>query len=738
MPFVLPSSRPLPPPPWSQAPLLRYVLCVVAGILAAWSLRAMVSNFVWQGLMLASALSCLAVGYFLKGQKFRRAAAPVGALTLFFASAALLQLSWQRMQVSWPDAPSMWIAQVNRVQRQHENGASLDVCLLRSESSYHGKIVRLRLQGDSARLLQPGDRVAFYATVSTPYRAGNPGDFDYRQYLAVHGISGTAYADDAWKRLSDPVSHGMLTRLWRYRQHLLQTYSRYFSGDELAILSALTLGDKSLLHASVSRLFSETGTSHVLALSGLHLGILFSLFNLLVLRRLRRGVWFVSANVLCVAALWLFVYMVGAPLSLLRAAWMFTLMQLGSCLRRTQNASLNNLSFAALAILLVSPLSLFDVGFQLSFTAVCSIILMHQYVWQRIPFPVWNYFDPVLGNLDKARSRGISRARLLRLRLGQCANAVWLKAIFPFIAVSLSAQLGTAPLVVYYFHLISPYALLANVIVVPAAYLLLAGSLLFFLVPVPFVQSAVAWLFHQVLGCMTGALAAISRWPGASLHFYPHWLTLVAVSLLFVGIFAFFLLRPCRRKWAVYLSAGCVVVGLCVESYRLWPGRESRQIVVYNVPRTTAIHFISSADSSYIYSSVPPDTLRQRLAYVERNYFVPHHIAYPQIIGQSPFRSNLLYGRDAYFVFARHSVYVLRQNVRAWHAAAPIPIHTLVVSYGCRDSLSVVLRHLHPHRVVLDSSLSPYYRKRWSSECLAAHIPCHDVRTQGAFVLRLP
>lgn len=741
MPFVVPSPRPLPHSPWKQAPLLRYVVFVVLGISAAWLLRMQVSGVVWFILTILFAVASLCTAVFLKGNRFRQIACPVGAFTLIFASAALLQFSFRQVRQNWPHEPSVWVASVWNVHRQYESAISVDVKLHHANADYNGQTVRLRIGGDSARALRSGDRVAFHGVIAPPYHAGNPGDFDYRTYLLVHGIGGTAYVDDEWKLLPPASSPGPLARLWRYRQHLLQTYSQYFQDDELAILSALTLGDKSLVDSSLRQLFSDTGVNHVLALSGLHLGILFSFFNLLLLRRFRRGYAYWVSNILFITALWLFVFMVGAPISLLRSAWMFTLMQVGNCLQRTQTAALNNLSFAALVILIVSPMSLFDVGFQLSFAAVAGIILANAYLWQRLPIPVWDMSDPVLGNLDTARNKGISSWRVFRLRVWRMGNNLLYRYLMPFVAVSLSAQICTAPFVIYYFHVFSPYTLLSNFVVIPSAYLLLGGALLFFLVPLSLWQQVWAQIIHYVLFLMTGGLSAISQWPGAALHFYPHWITLVVLSLLTVSVFAFFMCPLRCRRPLIYVSALLVAVCVVCEGYRLRPGRVQRQLIVYNIPRTTAVHFLSSADTSYIYTSTGPDSLRLRLARVEQNYFAPVRIAYPQIIDTA--RVSRIYGRGLYacaphFVFAGQSVYVLARNVRTWRSERPLPLHTLVVSRGCRDSLSVVLRHFSPRNIVLDSGMTPYYRKRWTAECRAARIPCHDVRSQGAYVQLIP
>ena len=179
--------------------------------------------------------------------------------------------------------------------------------------------------------------------------------------------------------------------------------------------------------------------------------------------------------------------------------------------QRGSGSTLSNLAFAALVLLIASPLSLFDVGFQLSFTAVLGIVLFNTYVWQRYPLPVWSDFDPVYGNIRHARRHGLSPHRVWRFYLIQHSYGFFRQVVYPFFTVSFSAQLGTLPFILYYFHQFSPYALFANVIVIPSAYLLLGGSLLFFLLPFDILRQGLSVLLHGVLQGMTAVLDSISH-----------------------------------------------------------------------------------------------------------------------------------------------------------------------------------------------------------------------------------
>ena len=227
------------------------------------------------------------------------------------------------------------------------------------------------------------------------------------------------------------------------RDRLLQRLSDGgVEGDAYAVVAAMVLGDKSALTKDLRETYSVTGASHVLALSGLHLGIIYMLLSLLVLGRR----WRMFSQLFLIISIWGFVFLVGMSMSVVRAAIMISVYALLS-LGHRERMSVNTLAFTAIVMLLVNPLSLYDMGFQLSFMAVLAIQL----------------FCPIL-------------ERIIPLHIQM--EHRWLKALWGLTSVSLAAQIGTAPLIAYYFGRFATYFLLSNFVVIPLATLLLYLALL--------------------------------------------------------------------------------------------------------------------------------------------------------------------------------------------------------------------------------------------------------------------
>jgi len=291
------------------------------------------------------------------------------------------------------------------------------------------------------------------------------------------------------------------TRLFflKLRSRLLERFDVEDADDDAyAVVAAMTLGDKSALTKELKDTYAITGASHVLALSGLHLGIIYMLLSFLTVGHR----WQTMTQIFIVMSVWLFVFLVGMSSSVVRSAIMlsvYALLQLGY----REKMSINTLAFTAIVMLMANPLSLFDVGFQMSFMAVFFILL----------------FMPLFNEL-------IAQKNLMSHRVVK-----WFWSIF---AVSCAAQIGVAPLIAYYFGRFSTYFLLTNLIVLPAAMLILYLSLVVLLIP------SFAYLLLYIVSRLNAALIRIASMPYASIEdLHP---SIMQVVMIYVIILAGYIL----------------------------------------------------------------------------------------------------------------------------------------------------------------------------------------------------
>ena len=279
------------------------------------------------------------------------------------------------------------------------------------------------------------------------------------------------------------VDDGEPSRIERTQQYFLnqrnillqRLETAGLSDNQYAVVAAMALGDKSSLTKDLKETYSMTGASHILALSGLHLGIIYALLSLLVVGRR----WQMVSQVAIILSIWAFVFLVGMSTSVVRSAVMLTVYALLAIGHR-QKMSVNTLAFTAIVMLLVSPQALFDVGFQMSFMAVFSILL----------------FTPLF-------YRPFSSEYLMTHRL--------VKWLWGMVAVSIAAQIGVAPLIAYYFGRFSCFFLLTNFIVIPAATLILYLSLATLLIP------SIGVVLASIVGLLNTTLLYISTIPSATI-----------------------------------------------------------------------------------------------------------------------------------------------------------------------------------------------------------------------------
>jgi competence protein ComEC len=350
----------------------------------------------------------------------------------------------QRFDINWPKERITIKAVVVSEPVVKEKVIVVDLLTTQGRHKIKGRLAR----NPYSEKVKLGDGLQI-STYINKVHAWQQGHFDYQRYMACHGFSGELYARQGdWQQ--QQLSLANLSRLERirlrfllWRHRLLDHYRQWGVTDKAyGVVAAMTLGEKSKLDTTLKETYSLVGASHILALSGLHLMIIYTVVTLFVgWRRFR-----IASQVLIVLSIWAFAFLVGLSPSVVRAAFMISIYALLS-LGHRERMSVNTLAFTAIVMLLVNPLSLYDMGFQLSFMAVLAIQL----------------FCPIL-------------ERIIPLHIQM--EHRWLKALWGLTSVSLAAQIGTAPLIAYYFGRFATYFLLSNFVVIPLATLLLYLALL--------------------------------------------------------------------------------------------------------------------------------------------------------------------------------------------------------------------------------------------------------------------
>ena len=472
-------------------PFLRIAIVLVAGIMTGDVLYGHVS--VRLVLWILVALVCATVVAYKKadGKKLTTLLLMLDVFVLGIWNVGRVE---QRLDVPINRGAEMYDAVV--AERPVVGQRTIRCVLAVAEGRLAGQRIIAFFQKDSAigdvQRLAVGDGVRVVSRLKpiTNSRRLQNGHFDYVRYQHIHGVVARTYINkDSWKRSRVSmrrlgVMQRVLIGMRSARDRLLSHNEKHnMSESAYAVVAAMTMGDRSGLTRELRQSYAASGASHVLALSGLHLGVIYGLLSLIFVHRRMR----VLGQVLAMVAIWAYAALVGMPPSVLRSATMLTIFAFVVLTGRRQ-VSLNTLAFAAVVQLVVSPLSLWDVGFQMSFLAVLGIVMLNLRL-RDVATPIW-----------------LSRWRVIR----------WMWSL---VKVSLAAQIAVAPLSMYYFGTFPCYFLLTNLIAVPLAMLILYSSVVMYLLVFwVWMQGIIAKCIGWMATLMNTSLGFIASLPGACMY----------------------------------------------------------------------------------------------------------------------------------------------------------------------------------------------------------------------------
>lgn len=560
--------------------------------------------------------------------------------------------------------------------------------------------VLLYFPKDSAAALRRGDRLWVHARLAPPANNGNPDEFDYVRYLLRRGVSATAYVPAGhWRVMEHETSRTVRQVAADYRGEVVELYRRLgFRGDNLAVLSALTVGDKENLSEDIRETYSVAGASHVLALSGLHIGLLYGFLFWLFSFGWKRWAFIKPFGVLLIILLlWAFAFFTGLSSSVVRSVIMISFFAVAS-FQSEKLLSLNTLAATAFLMLVFNPLWLFDVGFQLSFAAVASILLI----------------QPRLYHLFTVKQR-------------------ILRYIWGIMTVSVAAQIGTAPLIIFYFSRFSTHFLLTNLWVILMVTLILYAAITMLVFTfIPILQHWLSLVVDGLLNAQNGALRWIEQLPASSVD--GLWTDCWEIILFYLFLLLMFRCWEVRTARSVYLPLCCLLLLVSYHTVSVGLSAPRRSIVFYNVRRCPAVHcFNDNGDSWLACADSVPDIARLRRALAP--HWNRHHLPAPRVL-TADYITSVFSFRNHIISYGGKRICLLHDG--RWRDKAsghPLPIDYLHISKGYTGSIEELTSIFRIRTVILDSSLSDYRISLLQSDCRRLSIPYISLKEKGALYL---
>lgn len=533
-----------------------------------------------------------------------------------------------------------------------------------------------------------GDKIRVEGTPALIQPPRNPDEFDYSAYMVDRGIYLQHFVDsDKIELISRNEGNDLMHVIYRLRSRFEQMITSQIHGKkEQAVAMALLLGIKGRLDPEIKTAYASAGAMHVLAVSGLHVSvvcfILNGLFKLFPSGKSQR----ILSTIASISALWMYALLTGLSPSILRAVSMFSIILFSNILNR-RNHAFNLLAFTAFALLLFNPYFLFNVGFQLSFLAVSGILYTYPKIYSALVVTNW------LG--DK----------------------VW-----QLTSVSLAAQIATFPLGLYYFHQFPTYFLLTNLIVIPAAFLVMILGLC--LITFGSWFGWIGWLLERVAFGLNWFVLQVGKIDGSALDWI--YISPMQVGLIYVLIGAWLSLLHFRKPYYMWLVV-IATLGIAIEqSLRIIEQSNKKELLFYSTNQCQLIDKVtgfearlftldSANDIKAYQNKVAPFRLHHSLPYPDRVNFIDDRLssfAKLQVLNER---------KILYFVqpFDRDQIFGLLKT------------DVVVIANQSIPSLAQLAQIVIYNKIILDSTNGSRYSTRIKKEAQDLGIEIIDLKDQS-------
>lgn len=548
---------------------------------------------------------------------------------------------------------------------------------------------------DSAVVLPSfGDLIAFKSDFQPITSSKNPMEFNYAGYMEMQNIFYTAYIkSNCFTILKPNFSRGIKHYATFARERMLNYYrSKNIDGQEFAVLAALTLGYKNDLDDQTRNAFQASGAMHVLAVSGLHVGIILMITNFILGFLGNSFIGRLTKFLLVETIIWTFAAVTGFSPSVNRAALMFSFVAFGQLLNRNSDIY-STLASSAFILLIINPFTLFNVGFGLSYIAVLGIVAIMP-IFERLYNPenkIVNYF-------------------------------------YMLLAVSIAAQIATAVLSIYCFNRFPNYFLLSAPIVVPLAYviMLLAVAMFLFGFWSDF-SDILAIVVKYCVKFLNNSVSYIEKLPGSVTE--NIFIDVKTAILLYGIIFSLVILYHYREIF--WLKFGLfLLILVCIFRLIEIPERNSNGLaVVYNCRGNSVLQF-SNVDTSIVLTDVAIDN---RDKYFYELFSRPCALTgggesvVDELSGlKSDFSNNIFNIDGKTFVVISDSISV--KNIEPYH------FDYVVVAKKYGFNVEEMNEKFSPEKLIFSSVISKKYSKKLKNLCDSLSIPSHFVGFDGAFV----
>jgi competence protein ComEC len=513
----------------------------------------------------------------------------------------------------------------------------------------------------------------------------NPGEFNYKRYLAFNHIYHQAYLKQEGIR-NTQLNYGskILSQIYAIQTHFTDVLNKYvISPNEVGVAQALLYGFDDNIDQETVNAYANTGTLHVLAVSGMHVGLILWILNTMLGFMNKHKQTLLAKRIIIIICLWVYSALCGLSPSILRATVMFTFIIVAQILNRNSNIY-NSLSASCFVLLCYDANMLANVGFQLSYMAVIGII----------------FLQPLINNWYTPKW--------------------WIdKQIWAIISVSVAAQLATSPIGMLYFHQFPSYFLFSNLIIIPLTTGIIYASIVLLLVSWwEWVAAWLGWIIQQTIYITNQIVIYVEHLPASYINGIQ--INIMQSVLLYVIILLMVYYFITRYSSLFTFALLLILCFFGIQNTNLLHHKYQHKLVVYCISKNNAIHIINGQNSVlYLDSNIRFDANKFK-------FHLQQHIWQSGIT-----HIDTLPNQNDWNVLTLNNTKVLMSGSGR---IAPIPHDILIIRNNPHWE---TLEKLQPKKIIIGSAVSSYVSNKILTHAKKSNIPCHQVVQSGAYELLL-
>jgi len=552
-----------------------------------------------------------------------------------------------------------------------------------------------------------GDEIVIYTDFQEIKAPQNPFQFNYKKYLSNKKIFYQSYIkSEKWTKIASGKGNIIKSFAVELRQILLDILDKNnIKGQEYAVISAVLLGQTDKIDPELYRTYINSGAVHVLAVSGMHVGIIFLTLNTLLsfIDKIKRGR--IIKGIILITVIWFYAMLTGLSPSVVRASSMITLIVIGKSLSRSFNIY-NIICASAFILLLFNPLLLYEIGFQLSFLAVAGIVIFHNKLYK-----IWTPKNIVVDKL------------------------------WSVTCVSIAAQLTTGPISSFYFNQFPNYFLISNILVFLFSSLIIyTGILVLIFSFLTIISNLFALALVFLIKHFNYGLSFVENIPySVSTGINISIIEVIGIYLLIITLFLYF-----QKKYMLNLKyAFTSLIFLQIfDISKAISYNNNNKIIIYSIPNNQNIEFINGRESLILSNTIIDEktyNFNIKNNHIKSGILKSKNEIFSDSV--SLINSNIFI-QNKHIIFGNKRIAIVDnqdffRKISLNNKNHKLDIDLLIISRNSVFSIEKILKLYNPKKIIIDSSNKQWLASKLSRECEFFKVPYHNILQSGSYFINL-